>query len=123
MRLSESVEMYLESVYYIQREHGHAHVVDIADKMGVSKPSVTKAMNQLKEEGLISKESYGHITLTKKGEELSKEIARKHEMISRFLEVSLKLEPSEAAQNACKMEHIISDAMMRAIEEYLGINH
>lgn len=119
MSLSESAEMYLETIYIIQKDHGHAHVVDVANKMGVSKPSVTKAMNQLKEEGLVSKEAYGHITLTKLGEELSVEVVKKHQTISRFLELSLKLKPEVASQNACKMEHVICDKMMCAIEAYL----
>ncbi|MBF7096807.1 metal-dependent transcriptional regulator [Alkalibacter mobilis] len=119
MNLSESVEMYLETIYFIQENHGHAHVIDIANMMNVSKASVSKTMNQLKEEGLVNKETYGHITLTDKGETISREIVKKHYSISRFLEKSLKLNPSEAAKNACKMEHIISDEMIKAIEMYL----
>ncbi|QSX08252.1 metal-dependent transcriptional regulator [Alkalibacter rhizosphaerae] len=119
MSLTESVEMYLETIYFIQQDHGHAHVVDIADRMGVSKPSVTKAMNQLKEEGFVNKESYGHITLTKRGVEISELVAKRHKAITVYLERTLKLTSEEASENACRMEHIVSTGMMDAIERFL----
>ena len=119
MAHNESMEMYLETVYILERNEGHAHVADIAKKLEVSKPSVTKAMKSLKEKGLINKEPYGSITLTVKGLELSKKIFIRHELITRFLECSLGLSPTEASENACKMEHVISDAMMTSIESYL----
>ncbi len=119
MAHNESMEMYLETVYLLERNEGHAHVADIAKKLEVSKPSVTKAMKSLKEKGLINKEPYGSITLTVKGLELSKKIFIRHELITRFLECSLELSPAEASENACKMEHVISDAMMTSIEAYL----
>ena len=118
MDLSESMEMYLETIFLIEKEHGHAHVVDIAKRLEITKPSVTKAMKQLKDEGFITRESYGHITLTDKGEIISKKIIYKHDLISNFLEKSLNLTSSEASENACRMEHIITDAMITAIESY-----
>ena len=72
MNFNKSMEMYLETIYILEDKHGHAHVVDIADELGITKPSVTKAMDKLKRKGLIHKESYGHITLTEKGEEFAK---------------------------------------------------
>lgn len=119
MSLSESLEMYLETIFLIERDHGHAHVVDIAERLGITKPSVTKAMNQLKEDGYINKETYGHINLTKKGEIASREIFKKHKLITLFLEKSLGLAPNEASENACKMEHIITHEMLEAIKSYL----
>jgi|LFRM01.2.fsa_nt_gb DtxR family Mn-dependent transcriptional regulator len=119
MDSSRSKEMYLETIYILENSHDHAHVADIAERLGITKPSVTKAMNRLKEEGLINKETYGHITLTEKGEALAQEVYHKHCTISRFLEKSLGLSPDEAATNACRMEHVITDKMMRAIEAYL----
>lgn len=119
---NESMEMYLETVYILEIEHGHAHSVEIAKKLGVSKPSVTKAMKLLKEKGLIHKESYGSITLTPKGLELSMKVYRRHKMITLYLEHSLGISSYEATTNACKMEHIISSEMMNSIEQYLRIN-
>lgn len=119
MNYNKSIEMYLETIYILENNHGHAHVVDIAEHLGITKPSVTKAMDKLKKEGLINKESYGHITLTGKGETVSKEIYHKHCIVTRFLEESLGLSPNEASINACRMEHIITDKMLEAIEDYV----
>ncbi len=118
MSLNESSEMYLETIYILEKEHGHAHVVDIARNLGVTKPSVSKAMGQLEKEDLITKESYQPITLTKKGREIAGQIYNKHRLIARYLEQSLGLSPYESAENACRMEHVISESMFRAIEEY-----
>ncbi len=119
MELTESVEMYLESIYLLEKDQGHARVVDISNFLDISKPSVTKAMHLLREKGLIHNEAYGHITLTEKGKAISKEIVKKHNLISSFLEHSLGLSPIEASENACKMEHVISDKMIGAIKNYL----
>ncbi|WP_430884375.1 metal-dependent transcriptional regulator [Fusibacter sp. JL216-2] len=123
MSVSESTEMYLETVYLLEKNHGHAHVVDIAKRLGVSKPSVSKAMKQLKEKGLISKEAYGSITLTSEGRSRSEKIYQEHQLISLFLEHSLNLPPDEASENACKMEHILSDNMIDSIKTYLRENN
>lgn len=123
MSSNESMEMYLETIYLLENSHGHAHGVDIAKKLDVSKPSVTKAMKHLKSQGFVNSKSYGTITLTKKGKELSAEIYRKHQLISLFLEHSLDLDSDEAAQNACRIEHILSDTMLTAIKGYLKENN
>lgn len=120
MNLSESMEMYLETIYLLERDHSHAHVVDIAERLEKTKPSVTKAMNQLKKECLINKEAYGHITLTEKGRDISRKIFARHNLISGFLEKSLNLSAKDAADNACKMEHVITDEMLDAIMTYLA---
>lgn len=122
MPQSESMEMYLETVYILERDHGHAHVVDIAKRLSVSKPSVTKAMKQLKEKGMISKEAYGSITLTDQGLERSEQIYKRHKLITLYLEHSLNLSFDEASSNACKMEHILSPSMLSAITEYIEVN-
>lgn len=119
MSQTESMEMYLETVYMLEKNHGHAHGADIAKQLGVSKPSVTKAMNQLKVKGLVNKEAYGSITLTDLGIEISSKIYKRHRLISSYLEHSLELTASEAGNNACKMEHILSEEMLIAIEQYL----
>lgn len=116
---SESMEMYLETIYELENSHGHAHGVDIANRLGVSKPSVTKAINVLKSKGLVNQETYGSVTLTEKGRKVSEEIYKKHMMITQFLEHSLGLSYEEAAKNACRIEHILSEEMFRAIKNYL----
>lgn len=122
MGYNESIEMYLETIYLLEKDHGHAHGVDIAEALGVSKASVSKAMKQLKAQDLVQKEIYGSVTLTKKGKEISEKIYYKHKLIADFLEHSLGLTGAEASKNACKMEHIVSDSMLRAIEDYFEKN-
>lgn len=123
MSSRESMEMYLETIHILEKSYGHAHSVDIAKRLGVSKPSVSKAMNYLKDKGLVNKEAYGTITLTKKGKDLSEQIYTNHKLISLFLEHSLGLTAEEADRNACKMEHVLSKDMLEAIEEYLHRNN
>jgi len=119
MNISESNEMYLETIHILEDAHGHAHIADIAKRLGVTKPSVSKAMEQLKREDLISQDSYGPVTLTQKGKAISKQIYKKHHLITRYLTKSLNLNHGEASENACRMEHSITDAMLEAIEKYL----
>lgn len=119
---NESMEMYLETVYILEKNHGHAHGVEIAKRLCVSKPSVTKAVKLLKAQGLVSTQKYGTISLTEKGCELAEEIYNNHKLIELFLEHSLKLTPSQASINACKMEHILNDDMLEAIKIYLQNN-
>lgn len=117
---SESSEMYLETIYLLEEKHGHAHPSEIAKHLGVSKPSVTKAMKALVKKDLIVKEAYGPITLTAKGKAVSKKIYENHTLITAFLIKSLGLDEVEAADNACRIEHVISDTMRKAIIDYLG---
>jgi DtxR family transcriptional regulator, Mn-dependent transcriptional regulator len=119
MNISESSEMYLETIYILEDVHGHAHIADIAKRLNVTKPSVSKAMEQLKKENLISQESYGPVNLTQKGKAISKQIYKKHHLITLYLKHSLNLDYDEASENACRMEHIITDALLAAIEKYL----
>lgn len=123
MSNNESMEMYLETVYILENNHGHAHVSEVAERLDVSKPSVTKAMKRLKSEGLINQESYGSIKLTKKGNEISEKIHENHKLITLYLEYSLKIGKDEAEKNACKIEHILSKTMVTAIKDYLKENN
>ncbi len=123
MSNNESMEMYLETVYILESNHGHAHGVDIAERLGVSKPSVTKAIKYLSAQGFVNKQKYGTITLTEKGRELSGKIYSSHQLIELFLEHSLKLSAEEASTNACKIEHVLSDEMLEAIKSYLKKNN
>ena len=118
MNNTESTEMYLETILLLEKEHGHAHGVDIAKQLGISKPSVSKAMRFLQEKELITKESYGYINLSKKGRKQAEKIYCKHQEITQFLEDALSLSYNDAIFNACKMEHFVSDTMIEAIKKY-----
>lgn len=119
MKLTESTEMYLATIMLLVEENESAKVVEIADLLGVTKPSVSKAMKQLLEDGYIDKELYGHITLTEKGREAAGKVVRKRRLIISYLEQSLGLTREEASRNACRMEHVISDEMLEGIRTYL----
>lgn len=119
MHLTESSEMYLATIMILEKELGHVRVVDVAEELEVTKPSVTKAMNHLMKEGYIHKELYGNITLTPEGIAVATEVVKKRAMIVSYLERSLGLSHDEAVKNACRMEHVISEDMLQAIKVYL----
>lgn len=117
------MEMYLETVFILENDHGHAHGVEIAKRLGVTKPSVTKAIKYLSDQGYVNTQKYGTITLTQKGRDLSEEIYSNHQLIEKFLEHSLSLSAEQSNSNACKMEHILSEEMLEAIRNYLIKNN
>lgn len=119
MEITESIEMYIETIYLLEKDHGHAHVVDIAKKLGISKPGVTKATKKMVDMGLILKEDYGSISLTHKGKLIAEKVYYYHKVITLFLKNTLNISDEEAADNACKMEHILSKNVMLEMIRYL----
>lgn len=119
--LTDSNEDYLEAILILKIKNGNVRSVDIANMLNVSKPGVNKAMNILKENGLIEKETYGDITLTEKGLEIANRIYNKHNTIKNFL---IKLGVSEEVSDidCCKIEHVISEETFNAIESFLNKN-
>jgi DtxR family transcriptional regulator, Mn-dependent transcriptional regulator len=103
--LSESMQDYLEAILAIQEKYQVARVKDIAEKLDVLRGSVTGALKNLSEKGLINYEPYSFITLTEKGKIIAMEITRRHRVIRDFLQCILLMEPDAADQNACRMEH------------------
>lgn len=117
MHLQESGEMYLETIYVLSKSHSFVRSIDICDEMGFSKPSVSRAVGLLKSGGYITVDEGGHITLTEIGYEVAYKIYRRHEVLTKFL-ISIGV-PEEIAQNdACRIEHDISDETFSAIESY-----
>ncbi len=114
-RYSESLEDYLEAICM----HGGEHVksVDLAKQLNVSRASVNKAINTLMDEGLVDKELYGDISLTKKGKDISARILWKHKLLRTFLIDILKVPPTTANQEACGIEHSISDETAEKLEK------
>ena len=107
--LSDSQEDYLEEIYKQVLKNGHAKVTDISNALNVKKASVTGALIALADKKLINYEPYSKITITKEGEELAKKILNKHEILCDFFENVLGLTNAEASENACRMEHIVSE--------------
>ncbi len=118
MKLSESLEDYLEAIYNTIVQKGEAKVTEISNILNVKKASVTGALINLKQKGLINYEPYCAITLTEQGKTLACDIIEKHKVMSEFLENILNLPREEAIENACKMEHIMSERMFSRMTKF-----
>lgn len=118
MNLGESLEDYLETLLVLLTEYGKIRCVDVAKKMGVSKPSVNKAMNVLKEKGYVLQESYGDIHFTPEGRVMAEKIYQRHTTISSFLIDVLGVDPDTADEEACHIEHVISEDTFQKISNF-----
>ena len=118
MHIQESGEMYLESIHVLLKKNGHVRSVDISEYMGYSKPSVSRAVGLLKNGGYIVVDKDGYITLTETGLELATKIYDRHTILSQLL-IRLGVDPEIAAEDACKLEHAISDESFNAIKRYM----
>ncbi len=117
MRILKSSEDYLETMLMMSERHGYIRSIDIAMELGVTKPSVSYAVKRLRENGYITMERDGLITLTDKGMEIAARIYERHRVLTQML-VSLGVDPQVARQDACKMEHDISDETFQAIKRH-----
>ena len=118
MRLQESGEMYLESIYVLSKSQGTVRSIDIREYMGYSKPSVSRAVNLLKNGGYITMDKDNLITLTESGLEIAQKIFDRHTLIANLL-IRLGVPDKIAAEDACKMEHAISDESFEAIRRHM----
>ena len=118
MQLQESGQMYLETILVLSRTLPAVRSIDIVEHMGYSKPSVSRAMGLLKNGGFITIDGDGFITLTEDGREIATKIYERHTVLTKAL-VLLGVDPDTAAEDACKMEHAISDQSVAAIKKYL----
>lgn len=121
MRIQESGEMYLETILILSQRRGSVRSVDISEEMGYSKPSVSRAMGLLRNGGYILVEKDGSILLTEQGRALAEKIYERHQILTLALK-ALGVDEKTAAEDACKIEHVISDASFRAIKEHLERN-
>ena len=119
MRLQESGEMYLESIYVLSQKLNGVRSIDISEYMGYSKPSVSRAVSLLKNGGYIQMDEENYITLTDSGIEIAKKIYERHTLLTDML-IHLGVPADIAAQDACKMEHGISDESLAAIKKHMG---
>ncbi|MFV0520375.1 MAG: metal-dependent transcriptional regulator [Lachnospirales bacterium] len=119
MKVSASLENYLEEIYDLSHNDGKVRVTDLAKRIGVSKPSVNKAITNLKEQGFILHEKYGTFELTEKGILVAKDIASRHILLKAFLKDVLGVDDSIADEEACLMEHCLSKDTMMKLENFL----
>ncbi len=119
MQIKESAENYLETILVINSKKGYCRSIDICNKMGFSKPSVSVYMKNLREDGYIDVDNNGNITLTEKGEEIADKIYDRHNVIAGFL-MQLGTSEETAYKDACKMEHDISEESFQLMKaQYL----
>lgn len=123
MHLQESGEMYLETIWVLTQQKSGVRAIDVGEYMGYSKPSVSRAMGLLRNGGYITVAADGAILLTESGESLAKKIYERHTLLTEFL-MLLGVSPETASEDACKIEHHISDesfdAITKHVKEHMG---
>lgn len=118
MHLQESAEMYLETIYLLTKKSNSVRSIDVAEHMGYSKPSVSRAVGLLKNGGYLTMADDGLLSLTEEGKVAAKKIFERHTVLSKFLK-HIGVTDETAASDACKIEHVISDETLKAIKNYL----
>ena len=118
MKLMESGQMYLETIYVLSKEKTSVHSIDVSEHMGYSKPSVSRAIGILKSGGYVEMAEDSSLTLTEAGKALAEQIYERHTILTEFL-VRLGVDRETAAEDACKMEHVISDQSLAALKRFV----
>ncbi|MCI8414640.1 MAG: metal-dependent transcriptional regulator [Ruminiclostridium sp.] len=120
MTLQESGEMYLETILILSKGGKPVRSIDVSEYMGFSKPSVSRAIGLLKSGGYVLMDGRdGHLTLTQSGRTVAEKIYEKHTILSKFL-MDLGVDETTATEDACKMEHVISDKSFAALKKHAG---
>lgn len=117
-RSNESIEDYLETILSLQKKSGQVRSIDIANEMNFSKPSVSVAMKNLREKGFITIDDAGHIHLTESGKKQAEDVLEKHTILTDWL-VSLGVDKEIASEDACRMEHDMSEETFTALKEHI----
>jgi DtxR family Mn-dependent transcriptional regulator len=112
-------ERYLDVIYEVHVKQGEVRVKDIAESLGVSRPSVSEMVDRLVENGLVTHDKYSHIKLTSRGHRIGKGLDRKHDIIKRFFVDVLGVGETVADRDACEIEHVISNETMGRLIEFL----
>ena len=122
MHIQESGEMYLETILILSKQGGKVRSVDVGEYMGFSKPSVSRAIGILKQGGYVEMEKDGNLLLTENGRQVAEKIYERHTLLTDYL-ISIGVERQTAAEDACKIEHDISDASFEAIKRHAETLH
>ena len=118
MPLKESAEMYLETIYTLSKTMSYVRSIDVAEALGYSRPSVSRAVGLLKKDGYLSVKDEGFLILTEKGTQTAEKIYERHTILTAAL-MALGVDPETAAEDACKIEHDISDKSLDAIKAHM----
>ena len=119
MKIQKSAEDYLETMLMLKKSTGYVRSVDVAMSLGVTRPSVSYAVKRLRENGYIEMSPDGHLELTETGLEIADRMFTRHTLLTDFF-VSLGISPGVAREDACKIEHDISDETFEAIRRYIA---
>ena len=116
MSIQESGEMYLESILVLSKKSPNVRAIDLSEYMGFSKPSVSRALSVLKNGGFVTVSEQGYLTLTEDGKTIAEKIYERHTVLTNYLTL-IGVSKETASQDACKMEHVVSDESFNAIKE------
>ena len=117
MHIQESGEMYLETIFVLSKERDTVRSIDVAEHLGYSKPSVSRAMGILKNGGYITMDAHGALSLTDTGTEIAEKIYERHTFLTKFL-MAIGVSEAVASEDACKIEHVISDEAFNAMKSH-----
>ena len=121
MHVGETIENYLETIYILLKRTEQIRAIDIANEMGYSKPTLSIMLKQLREKEMVAISPAGHITLTRKGTAIAEKVYEMHELLTRAL-IKLGVEENTAREDACKIEHVLSQETFAKIREHFNQN-
>lgn len=122
VKISSSLEDYLEAIFILFEHGGEVRLTEVADFLGVSRPSANRAVGNLKDAGLVEHEAYGQISLTPKGKTQASKVLRRHKLIKLFLTDTLGVDEKNAEIDACRMEHVMSRQTIEKLFHYIEEN-
>lgn len=117
MKIQESAENYLETIFMLSKKLSIVRSVDIASSLGFSKPSVSNAMKSFRTQGFINVDATGHISLTPSGLDIALKVYERHQLLTQYL-MLIGVSESTALEDACRMEHILSDETFEKLKEH-----
>ncbi|MBO5621311.1 MAG: metal-dependent transcriptional regulator [Butyrivibrio sp.] len=117
--MHESGEDYIETIYLLKKRRGHVRSIDVANELGFSRPSVSRAVGILKEQQLVTMDEDGELNLTDSGLKLAKKVYEKHTNLTTFLMMTAGVNAQIAETDACRIEHIISPETFRGIKKFI----
>ena len=120
MSIQESGEMYLESILVLSKKNPNVRAIDISEYMGFSKPSVSRALSVLKSGGFVTVNEQGYLKLTEDGKNIAEKIYERHTVLTNYLTL-IGVDKDTASQDACKMEHVVSDESFNAIKQQVKL--
>ena len=118
MKIQESAENYLETILLLKNKKNEVRSIDIANELGFSKPSISRAVSLFKQEGYITVDEHGIISLTETGLDIAKSVSERHKILTEFL-VSIGVNAKTASEDACRIEHVISEETFNKIKGQL----